>query len=394
MCIALTNGIIITEQGLITDHALLIREDRILGWVPMEQLCAHNPSIQADMQGQYLCPGFVDVHSDMIEGIISPRPNCMLDFEMAIKEGEKQLLNQGITTMYHSLSLYRDSVFGVKEVRKACNVERLAQLIASLHDRSHLIHHRFHARYEIDNIACLEDLRRLIQDGLVHELSIMDHTPGQGQYRDLGIYRKQVSGYRDRPLNDDEWAELLRNHAEKERPALLELRELIDLARNMGIPVSSHDDDTVEKVELVRSLGVGISEFPITLEAARRAKALGMTTVGGAPNVLLGGSHAGNLSAAQAVLEGSLDVLCSDYYPASLLHAVFTLHGRHGLPLHSAVSLVSANPARAMGIGDLYGSIAPGKKADLLVIDVLDGYPAITAVLIDGRWVSRIEYRV
>jgi len=393
MYTALTNGIIITEEGLVYGHALLLEDDAIAGLVPRERLSGLSVGAWDDMEGQYISPGFIDIHSDMIEQIISPRPSCMMDFEMAIKEGEKQLLSQGITTMYHSLSLYRDSLFGVKQVRTASNVTQLAALIGRLHGRSHLIRHRFHARYEIDNVGSMDLLRGMIEDGLVHELSIMDHTPGQGQYRDLDIYRRQIGGYRDAPISEEEWQAVLRMHREKEKPTLEELSGLVELALSYGIPVSSHDDDTVEKVELVHSMGVGISEFPVTMEAARHAKRLGMLTVGGAPNVLLGGSHAGNISVAEAIGEGMLDVLCSDYYPAAMLHAVFLLHNKHGLPLHRAVNLVSANPARAMGIGAAYGSIAPGKKADLICIREMDGYPVITGAYIGGQRVLRLDYR-
>ena len=118
-----------------------------------------------------------------------------------------------------------------------------------------------------------------------------------------------------------------------------------------------------------------------------------MLTVGGAPNVLMGGSHSGNISAAEAVQEGILDILCSDYYPAAMLHAVFLLAGKYGVALHNAVNLVSANPARAMGVQAQYGSIAPGKKADLLLIRTLDGYPAITQVYIGGESVLHLNYR-
>lgn len=394
MYIALTNGRIITPTGILEGNALLIDGPNIIGIVPMAKLPGFDATVETDMRGQYLTPGFIDIHSDMIEQIIQPRPSAMMDFEMAIKEGEKQLVNQGITTMYHSLSLYNDSHFGEKAVRKAGNVKHLAALIGNLHERDHLIHHRFHARYEIDNIPCFEDLMNLIDQGLVHELSIMDHTPGQGQYRDLEIYRHQLDGYRGHKLSEVEWETIMQAHNSKAKASIPQLRELIALAKAKGISVASHDDDTPEKLELVRELGVDISEFPITMEVAKAARSLGLLTVAGAPNILLGGSHAGNLSAAEAIAEDAIDVLCSDYYPAAMLHAVFALHSRCGVPLHRAVALVTMNPARAVGIDGEYGSLAPGKKADLLVIECLDGYPTITQVMIHGKWVSRLEYRV
>jgi alpha-D-ribose 1-methylphosphonate 5-triphosphate diphosphatase len=391
---ALINGKIVTETGILEDHALLLEGSKIQGVVPMAQLPQYAVSMEADVRGQYISPGFIDIHSDMIEQIIQPRPTSFMDFELAIKEGEKQLVNQGITTMYHSLSLYNDDLFGVKEVRKSSHVMRLARLIASLHERNHLIHHRFHARFEIDNVGCVGLVKELIEQGLVHEFSVMDHTPGQGQFSDLAGYRKHISGYRDRQISDEEWQLIIDGHNGKSKATFEQISELVKLALAKGIPVASHDDDSVEKVELVSTLGVGISEFPITLEVARAAHEHGLLTVAGAPNILLGGSHSGNLCAADAIKEGLVDVLCSDYYPAALLHAVFMLHEKHGVPLHQAFNLVTANPARAVKIDAQVGSIAQGKQADLLVIGHLDGYPVITQVIIGGKWASRLEYRV
>lgn len=394
MATALVNGRIITETEILDDHAVLLEGPAIQGIVPMRDLPRYAVSMEVDVRGQYVSPGFIDIHSDMIEQIIQPRPTSIMDFEMAVKEGEKQLINQGITTMYHSLSLYNDDLFGVKEVRKSRHVQRLAKLISSLHERDHLIHHRFHARYEIDNVGCFGLLKELIVNRLVHEFSIMDHTPGQGQFRDLDGYRKHIGGYRDRQVTDEEWDKIMYAHSHKAKATFDEISELVRLAIEQGIAVSSHDDDTPEKVALVSSLGIGISEFPITMDVARAAHEHGMMTVAGAPNILLGGSHSGNLCASEAIQEGLIDVLCSDYYPASLLHAVFLLHTRHGMPLSTAFALVTINAAKAVKIDALYGSIQPGKMADLLVIDVLDGYPVITQVIIGGKWVSRLEYRV
>ena len=136
-----------------------------------------------------------------------------------------------------------------------------------------------------------------------------------------------------------------------------------------------------------------ISEFPITVEAAKHANELGFVTVVGAPNILRGGSHSGNMSAADAIQAGCADILCSDYYPPSILHGVFMMYQKYGIPLPEMVNKASLNPAKAVGLGDEYGSIKPGKKADLLIIELLDGYPVITHVLVDGRTTSRVEYR-
>jgi alpha-D-ribose 1-methylphosphonate 5-triphosphate diphosphatase len=169
------------------------------------------------------------------------------------------------------------------------------------------------------------------------------------------------------------------------------------MAHEYGIAVASHDDDTVEKLDLVQGFGSDISEFPITIDVAREARRRGMHAVAGAPNVLLGGSHSGNLSAAEAVDLGVVDVLCSDYYPAGLLHAVFRLRDLLGRPLHEMANLVTRNPAEAVGIGGETGSVEPGKRADLIVVRDIDpdgsGYPAVSDVLVSGKRVLSSGYR-
>jgi alpha-D-ribose 1-methylphosphonate 5-triphosphate diphosphatase len=157
--------------------------------------------------------------------------------------------------------------------------------------------------------------------------------------------------------------------------------------------VASHDDDSADKLALNKKIGVDISEFPITLAAARLAKEQRFLTVVGAPNILRGCSHSGNMSAAAAILEDCGDIICSDYYPAAVLNSVFYMQAKHGVPLPHMVARATLNPAKAMRLDKDYGSIEAGKKADLLIVDVLDGYPVITHVFVDGNATARIEYR-
>jgi alpha-D-ribose 1-methylphosphonate 5-triphosphate diphosphatase len=149
--------------------------------------------------------------------------------------------------------------------------------------------------------------------------------------------------------------------------------------------VASHDDDTAEKVRLNKDLGVDISEFPIDLATAKRAKKMDFFTVVGAPNILLGGSHSGNMSAAQAILEDCGDILCSDYYPAAILHSIFIMNKKHDIPLHEMVNRATLNPAKALKISENYGSIEVGKKADLLIVNNSENAPAITHCLVGGE---------
>jgi alpha-D-ribose 1-methylphosphonate 5-triphosphate diphosphatase len=173
------------------------------------------------------------------------------------------------------------------------------------------------------------------------------------------------------------------------------LKSLAALAHERRIPLASHDDDTLEKLVLMKNeFGVQISEFPIELEVAKKARDEGIMVVVGAPNIMLGGSHSGNLSAMEAVREGAADILCSDYYPASLLHAAFKLEEEGALSLPAAVRMLTLNPARAMRIDGDYGSVEAGKKADLLIVRKVHNRPMIYKCFIDGRAVLQFEYRI
>ncbi len=397
------NGKIITEQEVLEGLDLLVLNDRVLGWMAPDEadrwLISEvseedwDKDIETiDATGCYVMPGLIDIHSDYIEHIASPRPTSMMDFDLSLRISERELITHGITTMFHSLSLYKSYEFAYKPIRLPENVRRLVDEIHLTHGRDHLIRHRFHARYEIDNIDQLDQLKDLIEEGKVHLLSFMDHTPGQGQYRDLSLYRKTLKGYNN--LSDQEIDTIIVSHQQKDKVSYDQLQELCELARHNHISVASHDDDSDESVDLVCELGVTISEFPVTLDVAKTARSRGLMTMAGAPNILLGGSHSGNLSAAEAILDGSIDILCSDYYPAAMLQAVFQMHLQHHLDLPSLIRLVTANPARAVQVEADYGTIAPGKKADLLVVDLRENkYPVVKTALVDGQPMLRTCYR-
>lgn len=387
--IAIKNGRIVTPDQIIEGKTLLLDNDRIFN------LCQFDGTADKtiDAHGRYILPGFIDVHSDKIEQFIFPRPTAKFPFELALKECEKELLQLGITTIYHSFSLYKDELLGKSPLRTKESVLEMTELIADIQNRSHLIHHRFHLRLEIDNIAAFDIAKEMIARHLVHEISFMDHTPGQGQYRSLEVYRDTVEKYHGIENEGKTFDEVMEYHQNKEMLSFAQLKELSELAHANHITVASHDDDTVEKLEVNRQLGVDISEFPITEEVAKTAHDMGFYTIAGAPNILLGGSHSGNMSAAQAIQKGSVDILCSDYFPQALLHSLFVMRDKYEQTLPDMVNKVSLNPARAMGIDKDYGSIAPGKKADLVIADILDGYPVVTHVLVDGKTTSRVEYR-
>lgn len=387
----LTNGRIVTEEGILQGYDLLIEDDVI-------RKIAERGSVRTigvekiDVKGSYIAPGFVDVHSDYIENMASPRPTSIMDFNISLREAEKVLLNNGITTMFHSLSFYGLDLFENKPVRKRENVIKLMDVINKTHNEKHLIRHRFHARVEIDSIDEVENIKNYIKEGNVHLLSFMDHTPGQGQYSDIDTYRKILKGYKN--VSDSEIDDMVEARRNKTTITVDVMKEMAELAKERNIAIASHDDDSVEKIEFVEELGATISEFPITMDVARAAQEKGMLTIAGAPNVLLGKSHAGNLSAAEAIKEKCIDILCSDYYPAAMLHSIFKLNENYDIDLCEAFKYVTINPAKAVKMDNVIGSIKEGKKADLLIIEKLDEVPVITSVFVDGKLMSRINYRV
>ncbi|MCQ2017228.1 phosphonate metabolism protein PhnM [Clostridium butyricum] len=387
----LTNGKIITEEGIIEGYDILIENDII------KKICK-NGEVDSDeievinAYGGFISPGFIDIHADYIENMSSPRPTSIMDFNLSLRETEKVIINTGITTMYHSLSLYGKDIFENKPIRSDENVIKLIDTIENTQNKRHLIRHRFHARFEIDNVKGVERLKKYIRDGKINLLSFMDHTPGQGQYRNIETYRKTLKGYKD--VTDSEIDEMIEERQFKDTITSETIEEIAHMAKDRNISIASHDDDSFDKIDFIKGIGATISEFPITMDVAKYAREKGMFTIAGAPNVLLGKSHSGNLSASEAIKDNCIDILCSDYYPAAMLHSVFILNEKYNMDLCEMFKLITINPAKAVKIDNILGSIKEGKKADILIIEKLEELPVITSVFVDGKLMSKINYRM
>lgn len=308
------------------------------------------------LQGLTLVPGVVDLHGDTLERDLEPRPGVRLPLEVALEAWEARMLAAGITTAFAAIAFW-EGAGGVRAPEESLELARgLWRLRESL-----TLDLRVHARYEVARPLGEWAVRAALEEGLVHLLSFMDHTPGQGQFRDLETYLAYMSRWLGRSQEE------VAADVASRRVAWHALEGLAAEARRRGVVLASHDDDTPEKVALMERLGVGVSEFPLTLEAAREAKTRGMWVVMGAPNALRGGSHNGNLSALEALQAGHLDALATDYQPGSALRAAFALAARGLLPLSKAVALTSLHPAQAAGLPDR-GTILPGFRGDLVAL--------------------------
>lgn len=385
------NGKIITPEGILESNDLLIKDAKIKKIIPSDEKVDFEFEIY-DAKGGFITPGFIDIHSDYIEHLAAPRPTSLMDLSLSLHEAERELITHGITTMYHSLSFYNGGAFDIKPIRKQENIRKFVELIHNTHNNEHLIRHRFHARYEVENLELIDELISYIKNKKVHLVSFMDHTPGQGQYRDLEIFKETLKGYGS--ITDEKIEETIKQSQNSEKISLEKIKEISNLVKDNNLALASHDDDTKDKIDLVKSFGTEISEFPITMEVAKYAIKKGMHTVAGAPNILLGGSHSGNLCATSAILEDAIDILCSDYYPSSLIHAIFLLNKKHSLPLHKMVNLVTINPAKAVKIDSDYGSIEEGKIADILIIHSFkEKFPCVTTAFVNGKVVFTTHYR-
>ncbi|HWP18966.1 MAG TPA: alpha-D-ribose 1-methylphosphonate 5-triphosphate diphosphatase [Burkholderiaceae bacterium] len=335
-----------------------------------------------DLEGDYLLPGLVELHTDNLERHMMPRPRVYFPVQPAVQSHDAEVAAAGITTVFDAIGVGDpyDEGFRARDQRELLGVLDRLETAGALR-AEHLIHVRCelpapNARELFDPFAAHPRLRLI---------SLMDHTPGQRQWSDVEHARIYYTGKKG--WSAEKFESELRAAPERQtRHSAPNRRWFAEFARQRGVALATHDDTTVEHVEEAVALGASMSEFPTTLEAARHAKSRGLATIAGAPNVVRGGSHSGNVAALDLARAGVLDALSSDYVPASLLTAAWKLHREGGHTLSEAINTVSRNPARASGLLDR-GEIAPGLRADLVRAREVHDHPVV-------RWVWRAGVRV
>lgn len=377
------NGRVLVDDGLIT--AVELVDAPINECLPTET-DATGAAATRLLDGDYLLPGLVELHTDNVERHLLPRPSARWPNPFAaILSHDAEVAAAGITTVYDSMRIgehegepiSRRELFPL--VADAVNAARKAGVLR--------VDHRLHARCELPDPKLLAALDPLLDDPAVTLLSLMDHTPGQRQWRDVDALRRH-HGSENEAARDQAIAERIatgQRHVDENRQRIVErVRERVEAGTLM---LASHDDTTADHVaEAVRD-AIGIAEFPCTEVAARAAIESGLFTLGGAPNVVRGGSHSGNVAMRQLVRTGLLTGLSSDYVPASTLQAVFLLACQGELSIADAVTLASGAPAERMGIDDR-GRIAVGLRADLVHVSVVSGTPVVRATHVAGQRVA------
>lgn len=332
--------------------------------------------VAIDLGERRVVPGFVDLHSDAIEKEIEPRPGARFPAKMAVIELDKKLSMAGITTMYHAIG------FNDEELQKGRGTEQSKELIEALYEanKSALeVDNFIHARFEITSHSSIETIKVLIKSKKVNMLSIMDHSPGQGQFKTMESWKKyHLKSYQ---ISDDEVEAYIKSKASRDKIGVVE--DLVKFGLEHHLPILSHDDDSGEKLNTLKKLGITFSEFPLSVETAKLAKEMGISTGMGAPNVVRGGSQSGNIAARELVSAGVCDYLCSDYHPASMLLSPYRLKEDVGLSLEEGFAMISTTPARLAALHDR-GSIKSGLIADIAIIDE-SHFPKVVLTFKDGE---------
>jgi alpha-D-ribose 1-methylphosphonate 5-triphosphate diphosphatase len=381
----MTDELVLTNARVVTRHETFPGTIRVAdGLITDVARGASAAAGAVDCDGDHLLPGLVELHTDAVERHLVPRPGVRWPALAAVVAHDGECAAAGITTVLDALALGdvgQDSR-RLRYLRETAGALQHAVRLGVLR-----ADHFLHLRCEVTYPQVLELFAFFAGDPTVRLVSVMDHTPGQRQWTDVAKYREFYQGQYG--LTDEAMdAAIARQTGEHRVHAARHRAALTAVCRKRGLPLASHDDATLEHVEEAVQAGAVISEFPTTVEAARAARGYGLAVLAGAPNVVRGGSHSGNVAVRRLVELGLVDILSSDYYPLSLLHAAWVLHrAEPGFALAEAVGTVTLNPARRIGLEDR-GEIAPGLRADLVRVREVADLPIVRAVWRRGARVA------
>lgn len=343
-----------------------------------------SPVSSVDLDGDYLIPGLIDLHTDSLERHYQPRSGVFWDPVSAVISHDAQVIGAGITTVFDSLTI------GVSRGsdRRMEMIQPLCEALAFAEDQAMVkADHRLHLRCEVNHPHIVQLIEAYLDHPLLSMMSLMDHAPGDRQTPDIEVWRKFHiklfdMDYRALDLYQEELTQNSKSLSPHHR------RALSDVASSRSLPLASHDDATPAHVEEAADLAAVITEFPTTRNAAHRASELGLKVLMGSPNLIRGQSHSGNVAAGDLAKTGCLDILSSDYIPSSMLPAAFRLtESPFEMDMSTAIGTVTLEPAKAAGLVDR-GEIAVDKRGDLVQIRMVEGRPLIRSVWKQGERVA------
>ncbi|MFV0800709.1 alpha-D-ribose 1-methylphosphonate 5-triphosphate diphosphatase [Brucella anthropi] len=374
------------NETVLRNARIVLSDDVVLGSLKLvdgkiADISTGTSSVGEDMEGDFLTPGLVELHTDHLEGHYAPRPKVRWNPIAAVQAHDAQIAVSGITTVFDALRIGfdDDAETGIDDMRK------LSSAIAEGRDAGRLrADHFLHLRCEVSAPDCLPAFEQFGNQALVRLVSLMDHAPGQRQFTDIETYKTYF--IRKLKFSEEEFRLYCERRIGQSQQYSAPTRKAIaELCHQRGVILASHDDATTEHVAEAQAQGIRVAEFPTTHTAAKASKDSGMSVLMGAPNVVRGGSHSGNVSARELVEAGHLDIISSDYIPASMMQSAFFLADVvENISLPQAIRLVSANPAKAVGLDDR-GEIVASKRADLVRVQIADHVPIIRTVWREGR---------
>lgn len=377
------------NEQIYTNYRLQLPNQGILGTLVVRNgtIADLQPEVVAQGQngdGDYLLPGLIELHTDNLEQCISPRPKVRFPFDAAALYHDRELASAGITTVCDAIAVGDVTPTSIRLTQ----FEPMIRAIEQGQEQGRFaVDHRLHLRCELVYEHAYDVTEQYADHPLLSLISLMDHTPGQRQFADIEKYKQYYMGKHgisaaemDAFIQDRIAAQ--GNHADRN------CQNLVQLSRTKQIALASHDDATVEHVQQAVANGAAIAEFPTTLDAAKEAHRHRLQILMGAPNLILGGSHSGNISAMELVELDLVDIISSDYVPQSLLQSIFLITRTTGKPIHQTMKLVTINPAKAIGLESDRGSLEIGKRADFVTVHDDGVLPRLTSVVRQGKRVA------
>ena len=335
-------------------------------------------------EGEYLLPGLIELHTDNLERCVSPRPGVRWPIEAAATHHDRDLAAAGITTVCDAIAVGDVTPRSLRITEFESMVGEISKKQAK---GDFSIDHRLHLRCELGYETVADIVSEYAEHPLLSLISLMDHTPGQRQFAKLEKFQEYYMGKHG--MSEAEVEAFIRDRIAAQKAYAVKSRTaLVNLGTKHNLAMASHDDATVEHVQQAVEEGVTIAEFPTTLDAAKEAHQHQLKVLMGAPNLVLGGSHSGNVSAMELAEYDLVDLISSDYVPHSLLLSIFIVAQKLQKPVYEAMRPVTGNPAEAIGVGCDRGTLEVDKRADLLTVQLENNIPRPTRVISHGKRVA------